>query len=234
VKELIARAVALLDRTPPWLRAWWPGLVLIGLGAWGFLGVADWVADQEDLYRLDQPLVEWFQSVRTPGVTAFLTGVTNTFGPAILPFALVVIALAWWRVTGNWWEPALVLGAVVLATGLAVILKTVFGRARPLDDFQTVPGVEDSFSFPSGHTIVAATLVLVTGYLAWRGQRHVRALVGWAVASVLLTLLVGGSRLYLGYHFLTDVVAGLFVAVLVLGVVVGVDRYRRALLTARG
>ncbi len=223
----LPRPAELLQRAPLWLRAWWPGIVLMAAGLWAFIGVAEWVVEQEDVYLVDEPLLEWFHSIRTPGVTAFLTGVTNTFGPVILPIALIVAGLVWWRVTGAWWEPMLVLGALALATVLGLILKNFYDRPRPLEDFQSVPGVEESFSFPSGHTIGAATLVLVTGYLAWRGDRHARTLVGWAVGALLLTLLVGGSRLYLGYHFLTDVLGGVCVAVFTLGVVAGVDRHRR-------
>ena len=234
MKALVSRALKWLERAPLWLRAWWPGLVLIVLGVWGFVGVAEWVVEQDEVFLLDQPLVEWFQGVRTPAMTAFLTAVTNTFGPIILPIALLVGGVVWWRVTGAWWEPMLVLGGMALATVLAMTFKDLYDRARPLDEFQTVPGVEHSFSFPSGHTSGAATLVLITGYLAWRGDRHVRTLVGWGVGAVLLTVLVGGSRLYLGYHFLTDVLAGVCIAVVVLGVVVGVDRHRRAHVKAHG
>ena len=89
----------------------------------------------------------------------------------------------------------------------------------------SVPGVETSASFPSGHTIGAATLVLVLAYLVARSRRTWRATVVWAVVSVVVIVVVAATRLYLGYHFVTDVLAGACLAIAVLGVVVCVDRW---------
>ncbi len=113
---------------------------------------------------------------------------------------------------------------MVLATLVSSVLKAVIARPRPPDASMVVAGVERSFSFPSGHTIGAATLVLVGGYLVWHRHRDARVLTVWVVASVLVVGTVALSRLYLGYHFLTDVLAGLALAVAVLGVVVVVSR----------
>ena len=69
-----------------------------------------------------------------------------------------------------------------------------------------------------------ATLLLVVGYLAWsRDADRRKLLVGGGVA-IIGTLAVGLSRLYLGYHFLTDVLAAVALAVAVLGFVVVADR----------
>jgi membrane-associated phospholipid phosphatase len=83
-----------------------------------------------------------------------------------------------------------------------------------------IPGLETSFSFPSGHTAGAATLVLIIAYLVWNGPRGRRRLMALAVGSVLIIALVGGSRLYLGYHFVTDVLAGACLRLVTLGLVV--------------
>ena len=75
---------------------------------------------------------------------------------------------------------------------------------------------------------LAATLLLVAGYLVWVARPSVRSAVGWGVGVVVGVLLVGISRLYLGYHFVTDVVASMALAVAVLGGVVVLDRRRAA------
>ncbi|WP_172664133.1 phosphatase PAP2 family protein [Demequina rhizosphaerae] len=207
--------------------ALWPAVVLIGLGVVGFSVVLDWVIEREDLWRLDEPLLEWLAENRTDGLTTFLTGVTNLFGPVFLPIVVAVIALLWWRITRSWWEPTLLVGAMLLSTTLSVTLKLMVGRTRPAADLMSIPGGETSGSFPSGHTIGATTLVLVVGYLLWHEDAEASwALAGWTLASIGVIVLVGVSRLYLGYHFLTDVVAGACVAVGVLGVVVGLERWR--------
>ncbi|MDX5317827.1 MAG: phosphatase PAP2 family protein, partial [Actinomycetes bacterium] len=208
------------------MLALWPAVLLVAAGVAGFLGLLDWVTEQEDLYLLDQPLVEWLAAQRTPGLTSAFTVVTDAFGPVILPVVVAVIALAWWRVDRSWWHPGLIVGAMVASTLLTVVLKWAIGRARPAAELMSIPGYETSGSFPSGHTIGAATLVLVVGYLLWHEDAHETwALAAWILASALIILTVAASRLYLGYHFLTDVVAGMCVAIAVLGLVVGVERW---------
>lgn len=205
-------------------RTIWPGLVLMALGTAGFLGLLDTIHEQDDLFTVDSPLLQWLADHRTETLTTVMTFITNAFGPLVLPVVVLVLSLFYaWR-TGSWWDPALLTGAMILASGLSVVLKLLVGRPRPPDEYMEIPGFETSFSFPSGHTIGAATLVLVAGYLVWHRHHSAQRMVVWAVASVLVIGLVGGSRLYLGYHFLTDVLAGICVAVVVLGVVVVVNR----------
>jgi undecaprenyl-diphosphatase len=121
---------------------------------------------------------------------------------------------------------------MVAATLVSVTIKAVVARPRPPVDSMTVAGVETTYSFPSGHTIGTATFLLVLGYLAWVRHPAGRALVLWVLGVVAGVLVVALSRLYLGYHFVTDVVASVALAVAVLGGVVVVDR-RRAVRAAR-
>lgn len=202
----------------------WPGALLVLAGVAGFVLLLDAVRDQEDLWRLDDPLLAWMAAHRTPVVTGVLTVVTTVSGPFVLPVLVAVGCVVWARRTGTWWEPGLLAGAMVLATLVSTVLKAVIARPRPPDVSMVVAGVERSFSFPSGHTIGAATLVLVGGYLVWHRHHDQRVLAAWGVASVVVIGAVALSRLYLGYHFLTDVLAGLTLAVAVLGVVVAVSR----------
>jgi undecaprenyl-diphosphatase len=131
----------------------------------------------------------------------------------------------WAKVSGAWRDPLLLVLAMVMSTLIAVVVKGIVARPRPADDLQVMPGLETSYSFPSGHTTGAATLVLVTGYLLWRHRRGFRSLAVWAAASAVIVILVGGSRLYLGYHFVTDVLAGACLGVVTLGMVVAVSRW---------
>lgn len=209
------------------VTALWPCLLLLGLGIGGFLAVLDWVTEQEDLFLLDQPLLEYLSQHRTPALTSFFEVVTTIFGPVVLPIVVAVIALIWWRVSKSWWHPALLVGAMVLSTVLGMGLKVAVGRARPEDVFMQIPGFETSYSFPSGHTIGATTFVLVVSYLLLHEDTESAWRLGlWSVVAVLTIALVAVSRLYLGYHFLTDVLAGACVGVAVLGVVVAVERWR--------
>jgi undecaprenyl-diphosphatase len=104
-----------------------------------------------------------------------------------------------------WWTTAWLVTAVVLVAPLTTLLKDYFGRVRP--DFTEGGARYESLSFPSGHSSGIATLVTVGLIVAWpllaaRARR-------WLLAvGVLLVLLVGLTRIWLGVHFLSDVVAG--------------------------
>jgi len=113
-------------------------------------------------------------------------------------FVLLLVRRAWW--TAAW-----LLTAVALIGPLTGVLKVFFGRVRP--DFAEGGARLESLSFPSGHSSGIATLVTIGLILAWpllatRGRR-------WALAGgVLLVVLVGLTRMWLGVHFLSDVFGG--------------------------
>ncbi|GIG41188.1 phosphatase PAP2 family protein [Cellulomonas phragmiteti] len=208
------------------------GVLLVVLGTAGFLGVLDAVQEAEDLAALDDPVLTALAAGRSDVLTVVLTAITTVSGPTVLPIIVLVAALAWGLVRGRWWQAGLLAAAMVVSTLVSVAIKGIVARPRPPVDTMTVAGVESTYSFPSGHTIGAATLLLVAGYLAWVRRPAWASLLGWLALIVLGTGLVGLSRLYLGYHFLTDVTASVALAVAVLGGVVIVDR-RRAVRAAQ-
>jgi undecaprenyl-diphosphatase len=145
----------------------------------------------------------------------------------LLPLSLVVATVFLLR---GWRRGALLV--LVTLTGAAVLdlgLKTLFARARPQAFFDYYPA-PSSFSFPSGHALVATCLfggiaVLITHRLE---SRAAQALV-W-LAAVAVILLVGVSRVYLGVHHPTDVIGGFAVGVVWVTAVALGDRlaeYRR-------
>jgi undecaprenyl-diphosphatase len=206
----------------------WIGVFLAVAGVAGFLVVLDWVSEGEDLATVDDPVLQALAAARSPLMTTLLTAVTTVSGPVVLP-VVVLVGCVVWAVRGRvWWEPTLLAGAVVAATAVSSTVKELVARPRPPDISQVVPGVETTYSFPSGHTIGAGTFLLVVGYLVWVRRPDVRSLVQWVLGVAGGVLLVAMSRVYLGYHFVTDVVASMALAVTVLGVVVVLDRRRAA------
>ena len=229
----------LLDRASTGGRAAWAwvddrrakvavgvGLALVVLGLAGFLAVFDAVQEGDDLAALDDPVLDGLAGARSDALTVFLEAVSAVTGPVVLPIVVVVAALVWGRFGRSWWQAGLLAGAMLLSTLVSVTLKAVIARPRPPVDTMLVPGAETTYSFPSGHTIGTATFLLVVAYLLWAPRPSWTWLVGGLALVAGGVVLVALSRLYLGYHFVTDVVASMALAVAVLGVVVAVDRRR--------
>lgn len=165
------------------------------------------VQENDGLARVDQPLLEWMVAHRSGTAETLVTWFTNVGGTTILPIlvTLVVAVMAWrWRS----WTPV-VLMAVAAAGSVAMTEagKDLAGRARPPRTL-AVPPYETSPSFPSGHTLNSTVIAIVLAYLV---LLHVESRVGRIVTVTLLVvyaLAMGLSRVYLGHHWFTDVVAG--------------------------
>ncbi len=208
------------------------GLLLVVAGVVAFFAILHSVAEGDDLAEADQPVLRALVAARSAPVTAVLTAVSLVTGPSVLPVIVLAAAVLWGLRTRSWWQPALLAGAMITSTVLSVVSKSVVARPRPPVDTMSIPGSETTYSFPSGHTVGTATFLLVVGYLLWIRRPAVRSLLLWVVGAALGIALVAGSRLYLGYHFLTDVAAGASIGLATLGAVVVVDR-RRAVRAAR-
>jgi undecaprenyl-diphosphatase len=100
---------------------------------------------------------------------------------------------------------AWVTAAVVLVAPLTSVLKEFFGRVRP--DFGEGGARYDTLSYPSGHASGVATLVVVGLVLTWP-LLSAAARRAWLAVGVALVALVGFTRMWLGVHFLSDVVGG--------------------------
>lgn len=182
------------------------GLVL-GIGSLIVFGkLADEVLDQETM-RLDNAVLNGLRQFGSPTLTA-VSRVLSALGAEILAVFLVILAisLAWQR---RWLAVVELLLITFGAQLLNTLLKDLFQRTRPAPLEGPLGSVfaAQAFSFPSGHAMVSAAFYLFVAYLSWRILRGRLRLV---VVAGLLTLigLIGVSRLYLGVHFFTDVVAG--------------------------
>lgn len=206
----------------PQLRRTVAGLAAILVGLVAFAAVLDGVDEHGDLSVWDSPVLTWLLSHRSAPATGVLKAVSFLADPVVLaPFVIVLALVIAWRTRRV--RPALLLGgamALVMVTSTGI--KVLVGRARPpLVDMMSPP--ETSAGFPSGHTLGTATFLLVASYLLWTWRPTIRtAVVGLAVSAV-GTLAVAVSRLYLGYHWLTDVTASVTLAVAILGIVMVVD-----------
>jgi undecaprenyl-diphosphatase len=129
----------------------------------------------------------------------------TSLGSHMVLVLLVAVVAGFLLCSGRRPRAALVIGAAAGAMLLSAGLKFLFARARP-DVVERLVGVH-SASFPSGHALLSAAIYLMLGALLARelsgaARRYVM------VVAVLLTLLIGLSRVYLGVHWPSDVLAG--------------------------
>jgi membrane-associated phospholipid phosphatase len=123
-------------------------------------------------------------------------------GPERTTATVLVVAFLLWRRRGRW---ALSLALTMIAAAvLTPALKMSFHFARP----SLLYSGADAFSFPSGHATSAAALYLILAWVVGRSTSGPGRLL-FAGFAVLMTLLTGLSRIYLGAHWLSDVLAGL-------------------------
>lgn len=166
---------------------------------------------------------------RSPLATGVLAAVSTVTSPGAMAAIGTAVALAWAVRTRELWRPGLLLGAMAATFAASTFIKHQIGRGRPsAADF--LMGPDDALSFPSGHTFGTGVFLLVLVYLllgrTGPGRRSTAVLA--FTGAALGTLLVAFSRLYLGYHWLTDVVASLGLAVAVTGLAILVDGLRAA------
>ena len=186
-------------------------LLLLAGGLWGFVALASEVVEG-DTQAFDEALI---LSLRAPG------DVTDPIGPRALEEAMrdvtalggatwlvflstVVIGALWLRGQGR--SGLLLLVAVAGGQILSHLAKSQFARPRP----DLVPHGSYVFtsSFPSGHTMMAAVTYFTLAVMLARSTRS-RATKAYALAvATVLTVAVGISRVYLGVHWPSDVLAG--------------------------
>jgi undecaprenyl-diphosphatase len=183
------------------------GLATSAFVIWAFAELADGVVEGESR-RFDRAVLLWIHTQSPEWLDGPMRLVTALgYYEIVLPLlagVVFVFYLKGWRLSAT-----LLLVSTIGGSLLTAVLKAVFGRARP-ELFDS--GYTASFySFPSGHATVAVGFYgALTLILAYR----LRGFARWAVVivGILLVLLIGFSRLYLGVHYPTDVLAGFLAA----------------------
>ncbi|MCU0914211.1 MAG: phosphatase PAP2 family protein [Planctomycetes bacterium] len=186
-------------------------LAMIAITGWLVAELAD-----EVLEGTTQHYDEWILCrLRTPGDT------TDPIGPewfedvwrditalgSITVLALVTMACAGYLLMRRRYRMLGLLGAATVGGLLAsLLLKNLFARPRP--EFASAATHVVTSSFPSGHSMLSAVVYLTLGALLARTSTRLRYKLYFVTVALLITILVGLSRIYLGVHYPTDVLAG--------------------------
>jgi membrane-associated phospholipid phosphatase len=160
---------------------------------------------REGEVRTDERVADWLHGRATEPFTDVFRAIT-TFGNFATLIVVVVIAVTvLWRRgerTDALFVAVAFLGAQVLSSGM----KLGFRRERPF--FPDPLATESTFSFPSGHALVSLAVYGSIALVVARRLPRRRDRILLLAATGLLVLAIGFSRLYLGVHFLSDVLAG--------------------------
>jgi membrane-associated phospholipid phosphatase len=179
-------------------------LGVLTLGAWAFGAIAEEMAEG-DTATSDQRVADWLHGRATDPLTDVFRAFTWTGNGGFLAIVVAFAAVLLWR-RGYVTDALFVVFAFVGAEVITFGMKQGFRRERPF--FEDPLATATSFSFPSGHSLVS---LAVYGSIAIVVARHApsrRVAVAVISLAAAWILAIGFSRLYLGVHFLTDVVAG--------------------------
>lgn len=156
---------------------------------------------EKERFQFEEPLMTWIHAHSGPALTSVAVFLHHFGGPYVMvPVFLGLAAYLWQRKQHHLANFTLI--ALAGAAILNAAMKLVFNRARP----ELWPRIvtEGGASFPSGHSMFAAALSTVLVLLAWRTRWRYLAL----TLGVAYTLLMLYSRMLLGVHYPTDVLAG--------------------------
>lgn len=199
----IAKGVAhLLDPSRSEPLALLVSATLLVAGAWLFLGVVEDVVTQDRLVDVDRAVYGWLSSLRSRAGDDVMVTISELAGVQVTLAVIAAVAL-WLAVTRRFLTLAHWLAAAAFGQVLVLALKYGLQRARPPTAYAAI----DEFSFPSGH---AAMTIVVYGFLAFLlgHGKPISKHGAFALVAAAIAALVAFSRLYLGVHWMSDVIGG--------------------------
>ena len=203
-------------------------VVLIGVGALLFIATLVGVLQSNTgPWGPDESIRDWLLSFRSEALTAVMIFLAVVFGPVALPIIVLVLTVVWGFAAKHAWRPIVLAAAMLTGVVISQIILAIVRRSRPPVELMLF-GVDHTFSFPSGHVLGACDFLLVTTFLVFSRRANPRSAVFGFVGAGIGIFLASISRLYLGYHWLSDALASVALSALILGAVIALDTWRTA------
>lgn len=165
------------------------------------------------IIQIENIVYNFLSKYINPSFTIIVKVITNIGGPVIITIICIVLLLLH-ATRKKYGIPVLV--TLVTSFILNCVLKNIFLRPRP-NVLRLV--TETSYSFPSGHSMVNASLYTILVLLLLNNSNKKGKRIILSISLIILFLLIGISRIYLGVHYLGDVLAGWILGILVAFVV---------------
>ena len=199
-------------KVPP---SWIFGLPLIGgalilvTSSWIFGVIAEDIISRDPLTLADDYINQWFYFRTTPFLTKFMVVISDlaSFNTIIILYLFLSLILAWKRI---WY--GLVFLSLSIPGGILLnhIMKVAFHRPRPLLHQFFISSFD--YSFPSGHVMNATLFYGIMAIFAVQVIKEWKWQVFVVLVAIFLILLVALSRIYLGYHYLSDTLAAIAIS----------------------
>ncbi len=202
-------------------------LLLLVSGCLIFMIAYSAITQFNSLSKANWLVNDFFSSHRQTFLNNFFRFITSLGDPIFFVMIISLTAISWVYRRRETWRPLLMLSSIGIATLASSLIKQITGYPRPDDSFM-VPPLEVGFSFPSTHTTLMLVFLLVTGYLfysRYRKRNKKLWLYNWLIITVIGTVMMALSRLYLGYHWLTDIIASIGLSLVIFTLIIVIDKY---------
>lgn len=160
----------------------------------------------------DEPIYQFITKNITPNITNIFKVITF-FGSTIFIIILSVICFLVFLIIKKKNCSFIVATVIIISTVLNNTIKLIIRRPRPE---VLALAVENSFSFPSGHTMAAVSLYGILLFIALKSNLSKKIKTIISIPLFCLPILIGISRIYLGVHFASDVLGGIIMSVILL------------------
>ncbi|MGE5128765.1 MAG: phosphatase PAP2 family protein [Sphingomonadaceae bacterium] len=180
-------------------------LAVFGVAAIVFGAIALGVIANEPAATLDRTALAWAHAHAAPFLTTMMLGLSLSGGPSATSVYASVLIVAF--LSARWVREAVAIAAIIYGGMLLnVVVKHAFGRARPTVEHPVIALA--TYSFPSGHAAASTIFGGLLGILALRSAAREAHKAFALLAAILWIGAVCTSRVYLGVHYLTDVLGG--------------------------
>ena len=174
--------------------------------------------------NFNQPILSWLIENRQIQITSIMQIITTITNPYILIIIVILISVLWALIKRETLRPLLLIIAMGLSTLSFILLKITTSINRPSQINMIIP-FELDYSFPSGHTISILVLFLIIGYLLYSRRSSIITILFWTIITILITSLVALSRLYLGYHWITDIIGSVGLGLIIFSIIIFIDSF---------
>lgn len=192
------------------------------IGFFLFLFMLAGVLTHTGIASFDHSVENWVDARRSPIITPGMVVLALVFGPIVLPIMITVVTILWILLSRHIWRPIVL--AVSMASGVATVetISHLVRRPRPPVNLMLLEQ-DHTFSFPSGHVLATSDFLLIGSYLLI-SRKPTRPRI--IAASIIVPLVIISqiiSRIYLGYHWLSDTLASVTIAIFITSLVILID-----------